>query len=109
MKRTIMISIGVAIVGMAALAAANPAMLPKHPGYPSGGEFANDTGQHNLTHDQSLANAAVAGGLNLEQEFDKPNSDRLLQHEGAKEMPVGGRSQGKTEPPSTKGTRTPSK
>jgi len=32
-----------------AFAFGNPSMLPKHPGYPSKGEFANDTGQRNLT------------------------------------------------------------
>lgn len=29
-------------VGMAGAALANPALLPKHAGYPSGGDFAND-------------------------------------------------------------------
>ena len=45
---------GLVLVGSAALAAANPSMLPKHPGYPSGGEYANDPGQKNLTVEQSL-------------------------------------------------------
>jgi hypothetical protein len=40
-------------------------MLPKHPGYPSGGEFANDKGQQNFTHDQSLRDAAASGNANI--------------------------------------------
>jgi hypothetical protein len=45
---------GLVLVGSAALAAANPAMLPKQSGYPSGGEYANDTGKKSLTVEQSL-------------------------------------------------------
>ena len=36
---------GLVLVGSASLAGANPSMLPTHPGYPSDGEYANDTGQ----------------------------------------------------------------
>ena len=44
--RFIMIAIvGSVFAGMTVLALANLAMLPKHPGYPSSGEFANDTGR----------------------------------------------------------------
>ena len=49
-----MVMTGLVLVGAASLASANPSMLPKHPGYPSGGEYANDTGQRNLTLEQSL-------------------------------------------------------
>ena len=52
-------------VGMTGVALANPSMLPKHPGYPSGGEFANDTGQQNLTHSQSLSEAAKSGDTTM--------------------------------------------
>jgi hypothetical protein len=41
--------IGLVCVGMTGLALANPAMLPKHLGYSSGGEFAYDRGQQNVT------------------------------------------------------------
>jgi hypothetical protein len=41
--------IGLVSVGMAGLALANPALRPKHLGYPSGGEFAYDRGQQNVT------------------------------------------------------------
>ncbi|MCS6306188.1 MAG: hypothetical protein H8K07_21375 [Nitrospira sp.] len=36
---------GLVLIGMTGLAMTNPAMLPRHPGYPSSGEFANDTGR----------------------------------------------------------------
>ena len=45
MKFYTIVMTGLVLVGVASLASANPAMLPKHPGYPSGGEYANDTGQ----------------------------------------------------------------
>ncbi len=50
--------IGLVLVGCASLAFANPVMLPMHPGHPSGGEYANDTGQNSLTIEQSLSSAA---------------------------------------------------
>lgn len=52
-------------VGMTVLALANPVMLPKHPGYPARGEFANDTGQQNLTHSQSIMDASASGNVNM--------------------------------------------
>ena len=55
MKFYTIVMTGLVLVGAASLASANPAMLPKHPGYPSGGEYANDTGQKNLTVEQSLS------------------------------------------------------
>ena len=82
-------------VGIAGLALANPSMLPKHPGYPSGGEFANDTGQQNLTYSQSLMEAAKSGDTNMTPTFtDQNNVDqdnaRLLEHGGAGQSPVVG-------------------
>jgi len=56
---------GFVFLGMTGLVLANPSMLPKHPGYPSGGEFANDTGQRNLTHSQSLLEAAKSGDTDM--------------------------------------------
>lgn len=56
---------GLMCLGMTVLAFANPAMLPKHPGYPSSGEFANDTGQKNLTYSQSIEEAAKSGDITM--------------------------------------------
>lgn len=56
---------GFMFVGMTGVALANPSMLPNHPGYPSGGDFANDTGQPNLTYSQSLMEAAKSGDTTM--------------------------------------------
>jgi hypothetical protein len=57
--------LGLVFIGMTGLAMANPAMLPKHPGYPSSGEFANDTGRTNLTYSQSIEEAARSGDTTM--------------------------------------------
>jgi hypothetical protein len=68
---------GFLFVGMTGLALANPSMLPTHPGYPSGGEFANDTGQQNLTYSQSIMEAAKSGDTNMTATFmDQNNVDQ---------------------------------
>lgn len=64
--RLIMIAIlGFVCVGVPVCALANPAMLPQHPGYPSSGEFANDTGRKNLTYSQSMEEAARSGDITM--------------------------------------------
>lgn len=98
---------GLVIMGVTALALANPAMLPKHPGYPSGGEFANDTGQKNLTHSQSLLDAAASGNANVVQKLEDPNNARLLERQGAGRLPVVQGPNIKIEPPVKEGTRMP--
>ena len=45
MKFYTIVMTGLVLVRSAALAAADPALPPKHPGYPSAGEYAYDTGQ----------------------------------------------------------------
>lgn len=42
MKRMTIGLSGLICVGMAAAALANPALLPKHPGYPADSDFSND-------------------------------------------------------------------
>ena len=93
---------GLMFVGMTGLALANPSMLPKHPGYPSGGEFANDTGQQNLTHSQSLMEAAKSGDTNMtptfiDQNTVNQNNARISERDGAGQSPVVG-ANAKTEP-----------
>ncbi len=68
---------GFMCIGMTALALANPAMLPKHPGYPSSGEYANDTGQPNLTYKQSILESSKSGDTNLAPGLIDPNNGRL--------------------------------
>ena len=98
---------GVVLVGTAALAAANPSMLPKHPGYPSGGEYANDTGQKNLTVEHSLSSAAVSEDAHTGQKLVDPSNARLLKSQGAGQLPTVQGPQIKIEPPVTGATRMP--
>ena len=68
---------------MTGLALANPATLPNHPGYPSQGQFAYDTGRQNLTATQSLRDAAESGNANRVQDLEDPANAKLLRQEGA--------------------------
>ena len=95
MKLFTMMIAGFAFVGMTGLALANPAMLPRHPGYPSGGEFANDTGQQNLTYSESLTEAAKSGDTNMtptlmDQDNADQNKGRLSEQSGAGQVPLAG-------------------
>jgi hypothetical protein len=86
---------GFVFLGMTGLVLANPSMLPKHPGYPSGGEFANDKGQKNLTYSQSLLEAATSGDTNMiptlmDQNNVDQNNAKLMEHGGAGQSPVVG-------------------
>jgi hypothetical protein len=68
---------GLVFIGMTGLAMANPAMLPKHPGYPSSGEFANDTGRKNLTYRQSIEEAAKSGDTTMGTALIDPKNTRI--------------------------------
>jgi hypothetical protein len=107
MKLYTIVMTGLVLGGAASLASANPAMLPKHPGYPSGGEFANDTGQTNLTVEQSLSRAAVSEDAHTGQKLVDPNNARLLKSEGAGQLPTVEGPQIKIAPPVTEATRMP--
>ena len=107
MKFYTIVMIGLVLVGTAALASANPTMLPTHPGYPSGGEYANDTGQQTLTLEQSLSSAAASGDAHTGQQLVDPNNARLLKPQGAGQLPTVQGPQIKIEPPVTEATRIP--
>ena len=107
MKLSTMVMVGIVLVGTAALAAANPSMLPKHPGYPSGGEYANDTGQKNLSVEQSLSRAAASEDAHTGQKLVDPYTARLLQSQGAGQLPTVQGPNIKIEPPVTEATRMP--
>jgi hypothetical protein len=98
---------GLVSVGVASLASANPSMLPKHPGYPSGREYANDTGQKNLTLEKSLSNAAASEDAHTGQKLVDPNNARLLKSQGAGQLPTIQGPQIKIEPPVIEATRMP--
>lgn len=107
MKYYTIVMTGLVLLGSASLASANPAMLPKHPGYPSGGEYANDTGQKNLTVEQSLSSAAASEDAHTSQKLVDPNNARLLKPQGAGQLPTVEGPQIKIEPPVTEATRMP--
>jgi hypothetical protein len=100
---------GVVFMGMTVLAMANPAMLPKHPGYPASGEFANDTGQSNLTYHQSIQEAAKSGDTNMAPMLMDPNNARLLEHQGAGQLPMVEGTINKIELPARETSRMPTK
>lgn len=79
---------GLMFLGMTGLALANPSMLPTHPGYPSGGEFANDTGQQNLTYSQSLLEASKSGDTNMTPTLPDQNTARIMEQDGAGQLPA---------------------
>lgn len=83
MKRSTMIMTGLVFVGMSTLALANPALLPEHPGYPSHGAFANDTGQQNLTYAQSMQDAARSGDATIVQNLEDLSNVSLRKSQGA--------------------------
>lgn len=109
MRLLTMAMTGLVLSGITVLAMANPALLPKHPGYPSGGEYANDKGQQNLTHSQSLLEAAKSGDSNMSVTPMDPNNARLLEHQGAGRLPIVQGSNIKIDPPVKEGTRMPTK
>jgi len=86
---------------------ANPGMLPKHPGYPSGGEFANDAGQRNLTVEQSSSKEAAAEDAHTVQSLRDVNNDRLLESRGAGQLPNVQGSTIRIDPPVTSATHMP--
>jgi hypothetical protein len=92
---------------MTGLALANPSMLPKHPGYPSQGEFAYDQGQQNLTAAQSLLNAAESENANIVQNLEDPSNAKQLRQEGAGGLPVSQAPKTKTEGRAAEVTQQP--
>lgn len=112
---------GVFVFGMSAsLALANPAMLPKHPGYPSdkavspvtGQPLANDPGQTNASGDKALREAAGFDDARSVQQLADPNNQRILKKEGAGLLPNVDGPSIKIEPPvkeATKVTANPEK
>lgn len=107
MKPFTMTITGLVFLGITGLALANPSMLPKHPGYPSGGEFANDTGQQNLTYSQSLLEAATSGDTNMTPTLPAQNNARLQEQDGAGQLPVKQDSNAKIGPPVKESARVP--
>ncbi|MBS0150565.1 MAG: hypothetical protein JSR31_06455 [Nitrospira sp.] len=115
MKTSTMVLLTTAVVPLTvSLVFANPATLPKHPGYPMGKavdpvmgqSLANDPGQANAKNKEALTNAAIFDDSRSKQNllFNK-NDERLLEKPGAGLLP---KVQGPNiiiEPPVKEGTR----
>lgn len=109
MRLFTMAMIGLVCSGTTVLAMANPALLPKHPGYPSSGDYANDTGQLSMTHSQSLAEAAKSGDTTMGVTSMDPTNARLLEHQGAGRLPIVQGANIKIDPPVSTGAEMPKK
>ncbi len=93
-----------AAVFFASFALANPAMLPKHPGYPASGN-ANDTGQTNMGGEKALEAAAAAEDRHTVQNLNDSNNQRVVEKQGAGQLPKVQGPQIKIEPPVKEATR----
>jgi hypothetical protein len=85
-------------------ALANPALLPKHPGYPASGN-ANDTGQTNMGGAKALEEAAAFDDKHSVQNLTDSNNQRLVEKQGAGQLPKVQGPQIKIEPPVKEATR----
>ncbi|MFQ5992584.1 MAG: hypothetical protein ACE5NA_09135 [Nitrospiraceae bacterium] len=101
------ISTVAAVFGLALLTSlvfANPATLPKHPGYPASG-FANDTGQTNAGGDAALGESVTASDKHTTQKLMDPNNQRVKGSQGAGQLPQVQGPDIKIEPPVSEATR----
>lgn len=85
---------------LGSLVFANPALLPKHPGYPAssdrspvtGQSLANDAGQMSLTVEQSSFEAASSEDAHVAQRLRGGYDDRFLERSRAGQAPEAGES-----------------
>lgn len=86
----------VGLLSVSALVVANPAMLPKHLGYPMGNavdpvhgqSLANDPGLPNIVDQEALDKAAIVGDGHSKQNLPMNQDDhRLLEKPGAGLLP----------------------
>lgn len=95
------------------LASANPAMLPKHEGYPmkndgspvNGQPTANDPGQKDARGDAAALKAAASDDSHVSQNLMDPNNQRITKKAGAGQLPNVQGPQIKIEPPVTSATK----
>ena len=95
------------------IASANPALLPKHEGYPmqnsgspvTGQPTANDPGQANAGGETSLLKAAGFDDHHSKQEIMKTDNARITQTQGAGRLPNVQGPDIKIAPPVTSATK----
>lgn len=91
----------------------NPAMLPKHPGYPAandvspvtGQALANDPGSTNATGEKAALEAAASEDAHSMQKLFDENNQRILKPMGAGLLPHVDGPDIKIEPPVKEGIR----
>ena len=114
MKTLMAIIAAVFAVGVSAsLALANPAMLPKHEGYPmkndgspvNGQPTANDPGQKAGGGESTLQKSADSSSKHAEQKLVKSDNARITEGQGAGRLPNVQGPQIKIEPPVTSATK----
>jgi hypothetical protein len=109
MKTSLSLFIAVVVVLMGtSLVRANPAMLPKHPGYPmdnaidpvKGQPLANDPGQTNAIGESSLIQAATFDDMHVKQNLSfNQNDQRIVEKPGSGVLPKVQGPDIKIEPP----------
>ncbi len=89
--------VALAVVCLVSFAFANPAMLPKHPGYPigkptspvTGQPLANDSGQTaaDATGASAISSSTIASTETASQSLQDPNNNRIQKKMGAGRLP----------------------
>lgn len=95
------------------MASANPALLPKHEGYPmknsgspvTGQPTANDPGQSDARGESTLLKAAAHDDKHSQQNLAKKDNARITASEGAGRLPKVSGPQIKIAPPVTSATK----
>lgn len=103
-----------AIIGFfVSVALANPALLPKHEGYPAkeakspvnGQSLANDSGQTNGGGDKAITKSINSTDNHVRQNLVDPNNHRIKEKHGAGQLPSVQGPQIKIAPPVTSATK----
>ena len=114
MKTLIGTVAALAIVGFSSsVALANPALLPKHEGYPAkaatspvtGQALANDSGQTNGGGDKAIQKSITSTDNHVEQKLVNPDNHRVKQSHGAGQLPTVQGPQIHIAPPVTSATK----
>lgn len=108
MKTLIALFLGLGMALSLSVAWANPALLPKHPGYPASGN-ANDQGQTNAAGSKAVLQGAEIYGHHTQQELrPETGRDAIINESGAGRLPRHpGYYDYKIEPPVKEATRMP--
>jgi hypothetical protein len=114
MKTLLSTAVGVGLIVSASLVFANPALLPKHPGYPgataqspvNGQSTSNDPGQTNLGGEKAMLQSAEYGKHTMQSLKPETGRDAIVNENGAGRVPKHpGYYDYKIEPPVTSATK----